>query len=346
MISARRSSGISSAGTSSLTGLDLSLFNDDVNDLANGTTTPFEANPPELPWYKHVLSEWNAAWNECGDLWRTGGYQNKLYTIVFFLCLPACVIKRAASPERNITVPDHVSVGYLFLLMCYTFVINLFDFQTDLQVRYIFIASCMVLAIAAMLYVYLFTKGRVRHDPCHDAPIRIFFRGGLYIFGFASMFNSICLVVYEWECKAHNHKSAATVLAVKGLFIVTETLFLGYFHKACLPLDTALLQISLAHILGTNLALWFWTLCEENRGEFTSNSTTNCSTLISSWVDYQQIFYPIFVEYLILALAILYGLWTNLRRDEQKGLCRFCKNCTRCLYRSQVRVNEEKNDEV
>ena len=176
--------------------------------------------------------------------------------------------------------------------------------------------------------------------------MRIFFRGGLYLFGFASMLNSICLSYEDWTCKStlkyFDEKSAATVQFVKALFIVVETLFLGYFHKASFPLNTKFLQISLAHILGTNLALWFWTLCEETLDLPTDRNCTGKPDL--SWRGYRQYFYPVFVEYLILGLAILYGLWKNLRQEEEACCC-FCKNCSRCLKRTQMVAQEEENNE-
>ena len=121
----------------------------------------------------------------------------------------------------------------------------------------------------------------------------------------------------------------------KALFIVVETLFLGYFHKARLPLDTPLLQMSLAHLLGTNLALWFWTLREETRAAHALNCANRDRTPNLGWSKYQKYFYPIFIEYLILALAILYELWMNLGRGEQT-LCRVCRDCTKCLYRQNT----------
>ena len=348
-----RSSGISSA-PSSFSETNPLIFDDDVFPVRS--TTPIEARVPQQLWYMHLLSELCDAWENVRDLWRTRGCWSKLYAIVSFVYLPVRVIRRAASPHNNITIPDHASVCYLFLLMCYTFVVNLVKLNGSNERRDAFAASCMVLAIAAMLYIYLCTKHRVRHDPCHNAPMRIFFRGGLYIFGFLSILNSICLAADMLKCqpandKTFDKKSATTVQFVKALFVVTETLFLGYFHKACFPLDTALLQISLAHILGTNLSLWFWTLCgeAENRSSTSISSNnlrcTNKTNLpLPSWDNYQKYFYPVFVEYLILALAILYGLWTNLKREEEL-LCRFCKNCARCLYRGQAPAIEEENNE-
>ena len=52
--------------------------------------------------------------------------------------------------------------------------------------------------------------------PSHYAPTRMFFRGGLYIFGFFSIINSICLAIDNWSCQPANNKhfdnkSAATV---------------------------------------------------------------------------------------------------------------------------------------
>ncbi len=347
-----RSSGISSA-RSSFSATNQSIFDDDVFPVRS--TTPIEARVPEQLWYMRLLSELCDAWENVRDLWRIRDCWSKLYAIVSFVYLPVRVIRRAASPHNNITIPDHASVCYLFLLMCYAFVVNLVKLNGSNERRDVFVACCMVLAIAAMLYLSLFTKDRVRHDPCHNAPIRIFFRGGLYIFGFATIMNSICLAIDEWKChpvpakERFYHKIGATVQIVKALFVVTETLFLGYFHKACFPLDTALLQISLAHILGTNLSLWFWTLCREaeNRSSTSSNNltcTNNPNLPLPSWDKYQKFFYPIFVEYLILALAMLYGLWANLKRGQEL-LCRFCKNCARCLYRSQNSASEEENND-
>ncbi|CAB3984302.1 Hypothetical predicted protein [Paramuricea clavata] len=340
-----RSSGISSARTS-VTEIDPPMFDDDVFPVR--TTTPNEEMVPECPWYMRLLSEWFDAWVNVHDLWRTRDCWSKLYAILSLVCLPVRVIRRAGSPHNNITIPDHTSVCYLFLLMCYTFVLNLIRLEYSNNTRDTFVAGCMALAILAMLYLYLFTKDRVRHDSCHDAPVRIFFRGGLYVFGFASIMNSICLAHDELQCKDKNHEkeheSAAAAQILKALFVAAETLFLGYFHKACFPVDTAFLQISLAHVLGTNLALWFWTLCEEAKKPQDILKCTNQSTTNLNWHRYKKYFYPIFVEYLILALSILYGLWINLRNVEER-FCRFCKNCARCLYRSQNSVHEEENND-
>lgn len=333
----------------------ISSFNEDV--LPTGTS-PIESRVPHEVWYLYFLSQWCDAWENVRNLWRERDCWSKCHAVVSLIFLPVRVIINTASPQRNTTIPDHTSVSYLFLLMCYTFVLNLVQLNNGGNLesepairRHIYATACMVLAIVAMLYIFLFTKGRVRHDPCHDAPIRIFFRGGLYIFGFATIINSICLTVNEWHCWGkRNHGSASTVQAVKALFIITETLFLGYFHKACLPLDTALLQLCLAHLLGTNLALWFWTLCEETTDKdqtaVYSNQAAVCSKNdFNSWSAYQKYFYPVFVEYLILSLSIIYGLWTNLSEGVDT-LCHFCRNCRSCLRRRRNSAHgEEENDD-
>ena len=335
---------------SSYADLDASILDDDV--IPARTTTPLLARVPDEPWYMRLLSEWCDAWENVRDLWQTRDCWSRLNAMICFVLLPVRVIRKAASPHNHVIIPDHTSICYLFLLMCYTFVINLVDLNTDeihekrgsRERRDVFMSSCMVLAIAAMLYIYLSTKDRVRHDPCHDAPIRIFFRGGLYLFGFLSILNSFFLAYEEGECpsskKDFNYPSAVTVQIVKALFVVGETLFLGYFHKARFPLNAMFLQISLAHLLGTNLALWFWTFCEETK----LSSNSYCKKPELDWSSYQKYFYPVFVEYLILALAILYGLWKNLRQGEET-CCRFCKNCSRCLIRSQTFAHEQENNE-
>ena len=343
--------------------LDSSLRCSLSEDALPTANTPVESRVPHEVWYMYFLSQWCDAWENVRSLWRERDCWSKCHAVVSLIFLPVRVVRNTASPQPNTTIPDHTSVSYLFLLMCYTFVLNLVQLNDgdrpqspSAKRRHMHATACMVLAIVAMLYMFLFTEGRVQHDPRHDAPIRIFFRGGLYIFGFVSIINSICLAVDEWFCpETHNDRSASTVQAVKALFVITETLFLGYFHKACLPVDTALLQLCLAHLLGTNLALWFWTLCEEAISSDTNHSTniyntTDClknKRLFSGWRDYQKYFYPVFVEYLILSLSIIYGLWTNLSNGVD-ALCHFCRNCATCLRRRQnsVRGEEENDDET
>ena len=329
---------------SSFAEVDASILDDDV--FPARTTTLLSARVPDDLWYLRLLSEWCDACENVRELWQMRDCWSKLNAIISFVLLPVRVIRRAASPYNHVTIPDHTSIGYLFLLMCYTFVLNLVKLNDDNSRRDIYASACMVLAIAAMLYIYLFTKDQVRHDPCHDAPIRIFFRGGLYLFGFLSIFNSICLAYEDWKCysnKNHfHHKSAATVQFVKSLFIVVETMFLGYFHKASFPLNTKFLQIFLAHIFGTNLALWFWTLCEET---LHLPKDADCvQKLDLRWRVNRRYFYPVFVEYLILALAILYGLWKNLSNGAEI-CCRFCKNCSRSLHLRQTPASERENNE-
>ena len=350
----RQSSRSSISITSSMIRVD--SFNEDV---FRNVTTPVESRVPHEVWYMYFLSQWIHAWDNVRSLWRGRGCWCKCQAVLSLILLPLRVIRNTASPQRNATIPDHASVSYLFLLMCYTFVLNLVQLNDGNALnsqpvirRHLYVTVCMVLAIVAMLYLFLFSRGRVRHDPCHDAPIRIFFRGGLYIFGFASLVNSICLAVDEWDCpEEDNNRSGSTVQAVKALFIIAETLFLCYFHKACLPLDTALVQLCLAHLLGTNLTLWFWTLCEETTAENgNSNSTPAClrneTSIFSRWRnDYQKYFYPVFVEYLILALSIIYSLWANLCQGMDT-LCRFCRSCTECLRRRQSSGREEEGNDA
>ena len=348
----RQNSRSSTSLTSSMIRVD--SFNEEV--LRN-VTSPVESRVPHEVWYMYFLSQWIDAWDNVRSLWRERGCWCKCQAVLSLILLPLRVIRNTASPQRHATIPDHASVSYLFLLMCYTFVLNLVQLNHGNGLnsqpvirRHLYVTVCMVLAIVAMLYLFLFSRGRVRHDPCHDAPIRIFFRGGLYIFGFVSLVNSICLAVSEWRCPENkNYRSASTVQAVKALFIIAETLFLGYFHKACLPLDTALLQLCLAHLLGTNLTLWFWTLCEETPPENeNSSSTPAClrNETFSDWrKGYQKYFYPVFVEYLILALSIIYGLWANLCQGLDT-LCRFCRSCAECLRRRQSCVREEEENDA
>ena len=137
---------------SSYADLDASIFDDDVFQAR--ATTPLLARVPDEPWYMRLLSEWCDAWENVRDLWQTRDCWSKLDAMICFVLLPVRVIRKAASPHNHVTIPDHTSICYLFLLMCYTFVINLIELTEDNRRRDVFAAACMVLAIAAMLYIF------------------------------------------------------------------------------------------------------------------------------------------------------------------------------------------------
>jgi hypothetical protein len=105
-----------------------------------------EASEPELLWYKRFLSECCLAWGDVIDLWRIRDCRGKFYAILSFVVLPFRVIRRTASPHVNTTIPDHESLCYLFVLTCFTLVLNLVELDGKNSRRDIFVASCMIFA--------------------------------------------------------------------------------------------------------------------------------------------------------------------------------------------------------
>ena len=154
------------------------------------------------------------------------------------------------------------------------------------------------------------------------AYLTFYLRTGLYVFGVLSMGYSLSLVVNHIACKDDCCKDVsiqitnALLQITKALFIVVQILFLNSFYRVELPSDTPYVQIVLAHLLGTNLSLWFWTLCLEVHDP----GKDLCRSFPIPLQDASKFFYPVFVEYLLLAASMFYEIWTNLEKNEPSAL--------------------------
>ena len=245
-------------------------------------------------------------------------FGGKIEALWSCLMLPCFVINRAVGGRRYHS--SRSGVVYLYVLFCCTVVLNLVEQTikskmnnaTPSQVRQYFMIACMILAVVEMVYIRVHTRGEIQFHNYGCTPLRIYLRAALYIFGFLSMGYSVCMTINGFTDTCGPSKIEATLQMIKALYIVIQTLFLNRFYQARIRSDTSCIQIALAHLLGTNLALWFWTLCTElsphGTSSVSSSSSNDCPFELDSKKKY---FYPLFIEYLLLAASMFYQIWTR-----------------------------------
>ena len=274
---------------------------------------------PQRAWYLGLLAtlctHCDYIRDLCGGRWcaLSGG---KLEAFLCCLCLPFTVIIQAVNEQPAYLRQS--GIVYLYLFLSITVVVNLvvplreIDAPVAENIQQYFVLGCIVLAIVAMLYLWLFTRETLTYHDWNvragyppEALMRVFYQGGLYLFGFLSFGYSLSIAMDRISC---DEKVVPTVNIMKALYIVVQTVFLNKFYKGRIPDDTRWIQIVLAHLLGTNVALWFWTLCSEEMGE----STECISHPIPLIRNTAKIFSPLFVEYLLIAASLFYQIWKDL----------------------------------
>lgn len=245
-----------------------------------------------------------------------GSFWNKIKAVFMCLTMPVCVLLspffHARSSRRTVT---HQGIVYFYILMACTIVCNLWE-QThkkmnqydsfSYQFLQYFEATIMVFALIAMLYIAWATKGQVMWE-IHEKNLILYFRAGLYIFGIASMVYTALNIYNNCTCQDGLH---IIVNIAKFSFIVGQLLFLNYYYQAKLPWGWCAIQVCLAHILGTNLSLWIWTLCKEVSD--TEKPTFRKDCIAISLGSTEKYFYPLFIEYLLLVAGMIYELWISL----------------------------------
>ena len=273
---------------------------------------------PQQAWYLGLLATLYTHCSHirdlCGGRWcaLSGG---KLEAFLCCLCLPFTVIIQAVNEQR--AYHRQSGIVYLYLFLSITVVVNLvvplrkIDAPVAENIQQYFVLGCIVLAIVGMLYLWLFTRETLTYHDWNlragyppEALMRVFYQGGLYLFGFLSFGYSLSIAMDRINC---DEKVVPTVNIMKALYIVVQTVFLNKFYKGRIPDDTRWIQIVLAHLLGTNVALWFWTLCSEEMGE-----STECISHPIPLRNTEKIFSPLFVEYLLIAASLFYQIWKDL----------------------------------
>jgi hypothetical protein len=244
-----------------------------------------------------------------------GSCCSKIKAFLMCITLPFYVLLspffRSRSTRRKVT---HHGIVYFYILMASNIVFNLWEQQNknkyealSYQFLQYFEATIMVFALIAMLYIAWATRGEVEWT-IHEANLIFYFRAGLYVFGISSMVYTALDIYNNFSC---NDGLNIVLDIAKFLFIVCQILFLNYYYQAKLPSCGWRIQVSLAHILGTNLSLWIWTICKEVYKPENEDLLKRCSPPIYLRRT-EKYFYPLFVEYLLLVASMIYELWIDL----------------------------------
>ena len=258
-------------------------------------------------------SVWLERWHNTGQTCQ-GSCCSKIKAFFMCITLPFYVLLspffRSRSSRRKVT---HHGIVYFYILMASNIVFNLWEQQNknlykELSYQFLqyFEASIMLCALIAMLYIAWATRGEVEWT-IHEANLIFYFRAGLYVFGISSMVYTALNIYNNFSC---NDILSIVLNIAKFLFIACQILFLNYYYQAKLPSCGWLIQVSLAHILGTNLSLWIWTLCKEVYEPENESLPKNCSPIHLGHTE--KYFYPLFVEYLLLVASMIYELWIDL----------------------------------
>ena len=301
---------------------------------------------PQHEWYLGLLATLCTHYSHirdlCGSRWcaLSGG---KLEAFLCCLCLPFTVIIQAVNEQRAYLRQS--GIVYLYLFLSITVVVNLvvplreIDAPVAENIQLYFVLGCTVLAIVGMLYLWLFTRETLTYHDWNlragyppEGLMRVFYQGGLYLFGFLSFGYSLSIAMDRISC---DEKVVPTVNIMKALYIVVQTVFLNKFYKGRIPDDTRWIQIVLAHLLGTNVALWFWTLCSEEMGE-----STECNSHPIPLRNTAKIFSPLFVEYLLIAASLFYQIWKDLL-PTQAVSAPHCRTCACQMYAENVDAGQQ-----
>ena len=291
---------------------------------------------PQDSWYHAFGATLNL---HCSEMCRSfcrgpwfGLSNSKLTAFLYCLCLPCIVVKDAVNEQRALFKQS--GIVYLYIFLSITVVINIvvplraIEFPVTEDIQRYFVLSCILLAIAEMFYLWLVIRETVTYRDWNirigyppDALMRVFYKGGLYLFGFLSFGYSLCNAIDSVNC---HHRVTATVNIMKAIYIVLQMLFLSYFYKARIPDDTACIRIVMAHLLGTNLSLWFWTLCSEVQVD----KPENCVSYPIPLKNTEKSFSPLFVEYLLIAASLFYQIWMDLLPTDNAERRQHCMTCT------------------
>ena len=302
---------------------------------------------PQRAWYFGLLATLSSYCSNLCDL-CTGPcfavFGGKLEGLLRCLCLPFIVIIQAVNEQRAYVRQS--GIVYLYLFLSITVVVNLvvplrgIDVPVAGNIQLYLVLGCIILAIIGMLYLWLFTSETLTYHDWNlragyppEALMRVFYQGGLYLFGFLSFGYSLSIAIDHINC---HEKVVATVNIVKALYIVVQTVFLNKFYKGRIPDNTRWIQIVLAHLLGTNLALWFWTLCSEEIIE-----STACISYPIPLRNTEKIFSPLFVEYLLIAASLFYQIWKDLL-PTQVVSAPHCQTCACQMYAENVEADQQR----
>ena len=261
-------------------------------------------------WYNTLRSTFHGEWENILKLFD-GSWCLKLAAVLKCLWLPFYVLIHALNGRRRYFRQN--GIMYLYVYLGVTVVLNLLVAMkikrkvTEYSPKVLAILS-MVGAIFCMLHPVKKVFRTVTFPASRGGFLRIFYEGGLYVFGFSSFGYSVAVVVDYGLC-GQRFMLDAEVTGVKATFILIQIVFFHCFYRARIPKDTPCIEIMLAHLLGTNLALWFGVLCSE-----AAVNTEKCIGRVEKY------FTPLFVEFLLLGASLLYQIWSNLKSEDTSTL--------------------------
>ena len=309
-------------------------------------------------WYTTLRANTLGYWENVRDLFARAFLCMKLKAILKCLCLPCVVLERTLNGPRRQFRPQ-TGIMYLYGYLCVTVVLNLTvtldksnvptpELNSTLvlnetmvrmakRIQKSFVIISMVVAICLMWYLYRFTYQTVDFPHSRRRLFRFFYEGGILLFGFLSFGYSVAVAIALFTCKYRNTPDApaldeqvvlnAIVAATKAIFILAQMVFLHFFYEARFPEESPHVEVILAHLLGTNLALWFWTLCSEEAKEISKECLG----------DSKKYFSPLFVEYLLLAASMFYQIWKDSStRDPTMSLLQRYINQQRNLSNNTI----------
>ena len=278
-----------------------------VSEVSQRPSTPVESRI-RLEWYYTLYATFLELWENIRVLsagsWRVFS-RRKFEAVLRCVCLPCHVLTRALTDgHRQYLTRPQPGIMYLYAYLCATVVLNLVvalhninqSMEMAKYVQKCFVIFNMFFANILMLRLLLYTYATVTPSTrSSETFLRVFYKSGIYFFGFSSFGYSVSVVIHYISCR---QGLDAVLTVTKATFTFLQILFLHYFYEARIPEDSPCIDIIMAHLLGTNLGLWFWTLCSDGASEMPKGPLK----------DY---FSPLFVEYLLLAASLLYQIWKD-----------------------------------
>ena len=230
----------------------------------------------EIPqvWHRRLSLTFHVEWTNIRNSFAAS-LCTKFSAISRCFCLPCCVLTRALSGRHRYFRQNGIT--YLYVYLGVTVILNIIaalkienEISATEDIQKKFVIATMALAIILMLFG---------------------------TFGF-----SVAVVIDYVQC---GQKLNAALSGIKAVFTILQIVFFHCFYRARIPKVTPCIEIILAHLLGTNLALWFWTLCTE-----ALENTEECIG------DFKKYFSPIFVEFLLLGASLFYQMWQDLNDGD------------------------------
>ena len=282
-------------------------------------------------WYNTLRSTFLLEWMNIRESFD-GSWRSKLKATLKCFCLPCYVLKHALDGQRRYSRQNGIMYLYVFVYLGVAVIVNLNSpMSVKDRINQPFLISCMV-AIILMWHLLQNVYRTATFPSSNSTLLRIFYETGLFVFGFSTVGYSIATAVMH-----SSHRLNAVASGVKALFTFLQIIFFYCFYRARIPKDTRHIEIILAHLFGTNLALWFCTLYAEwNPEECTEEEKV------------KKYFTPLSVEFLLLAASLCYQIWKDLQSEDTISLSpqHMCTECQRILYRNLVANNDGDSQSV